>query len=245
MKKIQSICPFFILKKELSDIVWKRKIGHMIKAVLFDMDGTLIDTEKYLTRFWRQAAREHGVEMTAADSCMLRSFASRYASAWFAERFGEQADYWGIRERRKELMKRHIEKNGIEKKPFADETLRILKGQGYLLAVVTATDETRTRQYLTSVGLLKYFDRIICATMVERGKPYPDVYEYACRQIGLAPYECLAVEDAPNGIRSAKKAGCHVVMIPDLTGPDEELKGMIDAEMESLRDLPGFLKGRE
>lgn len=213
----------------------------MIKAVLFDMDGTLIDTEKYLTRFWRQAAREHGVEMTVEDSCALRSFASRYASQWFAERFGREADYWEIRERRKELMSRHLEENGIEKKPFVEETLEKLKKAGYLLAVVTATDEERTRQYLTSTGIIGYFDRLVCATMVERGKPYPDVYEYACQVTGCKPEECLAVEDAPNGIRSARGAGCHVVMVPDLTGADKELAGLIDGDLESLRELPAFL----
>ena len=173
---------------------------------------------------------------------MLRSFASRYASRWFAERFGQEADYRGIRERRKELMSRHLAEHGVEKKPFVDETLKALKEAGYLLAVVTATDEERTRQYLAETGIIDCFDRLVCATMVERGKPYPDVYEYACRQVGCQPEECLAVEDAPNGLKSALGAGCHVVMVPDLTGAGAELEGRIDAELESLRDLPGFLE---
>lgn len=214
----------------------------MIRAVLFDMDGTLIDTEKYLTRFWRQAAREHGVEMTKEDSCVLRSFASRYASVWFRERFGADADYMGIRERRKELMKRHLEENGIEKKPWVDATLQALREAGYLLAVVTATDEERTRQYLTQTGMLPYFDRLVCATMVERGKPYPDVYVYACDQVGCRPSECLAVEDAPNGVRAAAGAGCHVVMVPDLTATDEELRTMLDGELPDLKGLPDFVR---
>lgn len=220
----------------------------MVKAVLFDMDGTLLDTEKYLTKFWRQAARENGVNMTVEDSCALRSFASRYASVWFGERFGKTADYWKVRERRKELMKQHLEAHPVEKKYGADEALTRLRAMGFRLAVVTATDEERTRQYLSEAGLISYFDELVCATMVERGKPYPDVYLYACERMGLRPEECLAVEDAPNGVRSASAAGCRVIMVPDLTGADGDIRELIEAEAERLDKIPELcynLKMRE
>ena len=71
-----------------------------------------------------------------------------------------------------------------------------------------------------------YFDEIISVKEVPRGKPFPDVYLFACEKLGLRPEECLAIEDSPNGIRSAYRAGTRVVMVPDLTGPDEELAGM-------------------
>ena len=131
----------------------------------------------------------------------------------------------------------------MEKKPFVDETLKALKEAGYLLAVVTATDEERTRQYLTETGIIEWFDRLVCATMVERGKPYPDVYEYACRQVGCKPQECLAVEDAPQ--RPSFSSGGPAAMwswCRDLTGAGEELEEKIDGELKNLRDLPGFLE---
>ena len=79
-----------------------------IRAVLFDMDGVLIDTEKYLTRFWRQAAAEAGLLLSLEECYAFRSFAGKYAAPWFAEKYGEQYDYWIIRERRKELMQEHM-----------------------------------------------------------------------------------------------------------------------------------------
>ena len=94
------------------------------------MDGVLIDTEKYLTRFWRQAAEEAGLSLTEEDSYQFRSFASRYAAPWFAKTYGEQYDYWAIRERRKELMSEHLKANGIEKKDGVDEVLCSLREAG-------------------------------------------------------------------------------------------------------------------
>ena len=82
----------------------------------------------------------------------------------------------------------------------------------------------RTERYLKQIGLYSYFDEIISATMVEHGKPAPDIYTFACAQLGLAPEECLAVEDSPNGVMSACRAGCQVAMVPDQTQPDDELK---------------------
>lgn len=206
------------------------------------MDGVLIDTEKYLTRFWRQAAEEAGLSLTEEDSYQFRSFASKYAAPWFAKTYGEQFDYWAIRERRKELMSEHLKANGIEKKDGVDEVLFGLREAGYQTAVVTATDEERTRSYLSEIGILDLFDDIICATMVERGKPFPDVYEYACRKIGRKPEECAAVEDSPNGVRAAAGAGCRVIMVPDLTQPDKELLSVIDEKAESLRDIPPVIR---
>lgn len=213
-----------------------------IEAVLFDMDGVLIDTEKYLTKFWRQAAEEYGLTLTEEDSYLFRSFSSKYAAPWFAETFGAQYDYWAIRERRKELMNEHLKLNGIEKKDGVDEVLHELRSLGVKTAVVTATDEKRARRYLREIGIVDLFDDIICTDMVERGKPFPDIYLYACEKIQRKPEQCIAVEDSPNGVRSASGAGCHVVMVPDLTQPDEELMKSLAARADSLLEIPEILR---
>ena len=79
--------------------------------------------------------------------------------------------------------------------------------------------------------------------MVELGKPAPDIYAYACNELGLSPEETFAVEDSPNGVNSAYSAGCNVIMIPDLTEPDEELRGKLYARLDNLLDIKNlFLK---
>lgn len=213
-----------------------------IEAVLFDMDGVLIDTEKYLTRFWRQAAKEQGLILTEEDSYLFRSFSSKYAAPWFAKTYGEQYDYWTIRERRKELMSEHLKAHGVEKKDGVDEVLQVLRETGVKTAVVTATEEKRARSYLEEIGISDLFDDIICTDMVERGKPFPDIYLYACKKISRKPEQCMAVEDSPNGVRSAAEAGCHVVMVPDLTQPDENLMSSLEAKADSLREIPEILR---
>ena len=99
----------------------------MVKAVIFDMDGVLIDTEKWLNKYWRQAAAEAGYDMTVEDGLAIRSLAAKYAAPFLQERFGADFPYWTIRERRKELMKAHIAANGIDKKPGVDELLDYLR----------------------------------------------------------------------------------------------------------------------
>lgn len=209
----------------------------MIKAVIFDMDGVLIDTEKWLQQYWRQAAAEAGFDMTKEHTLSIRSLAGKYAAPYLQGIFGEKFSYWDIRERRKELMKEHIAQHGIEKKPGVDEVLDYLRSHGIRTAVATATDPVRAKEYLTKIGIYDKFDEVVCATMVENGKPKPDVYLYACKQIGERPEDCIAVEDSPNGVRSAVDAGIRTVMVPDLARPDEETAKIITAEANTLFDL--------
>lgn len=209
----------------------------MVKAVIFDMDGVLIDTEKWLTKYWCQAAGEAGFPMEMKHALAIRSLAGKYAEQYLQGIFGDDFSYWEIRERRKELMREHLKKHGVEKKQGADELLDYLREHKIKTAVATATDMPRTRSYLTEIGIYDKFDEIICASMVENGKPKPDIYLYACKRLGLTAGECIAVEDSPNGVRSASSAGLRTIMVPDLTEPDEEIKKLIAAKAHSLYDV--------
>lgn len=214
----------------------------MIKAVIFDMDGVLIDTEKYLVKYWVQAGREFGFDMKREHGLMIRSLAGKYAGPLLKEIFGDNFDYPAVRQRRKELMAKQLSQTGIEKKPFVDEVLEKLRAMGIKTAVATATDMERAGKYLREIGIFDKFDRIICADMVENGKPQPDIYLYACDQLGEEPSECVAVEDSPNGVLSAYRAGLHTIMVPDLTQPDEDTAGRICAKAENLAEVTEIIR---
>ena len=213
----------------------------MIKTVIFDMDGTLIDTEKYYRIFWPKALAAFGYTMTDEQALCMRSLGRPYGPAKLKEWFGEKIDYYAVRSKRKELMDAYLEGVQIERKPGAVELLNYLQKRGIQTAVATATELSRAEKYLKELGLYEYFDRIISATMVKEGKPSPDIYTYTCQVLSKEPRECIAVEDSPNGVISAYSAGCKVVMVPDQTQPDEELKTMIYACVENLREISRFI----
>lgn len=213
----------------------------MIKAVIFDMDGVIIDTEKHYYAAWQQAAREAGFPFTGEHALMLRSCDANVAAKQMQEIFGKKFDYFAIRERRREIVKDRLTQYGLEKKPGIDEILQILHEKDIKAAVATATPIDRAKEHLEQLNLYHLFDQVVSAKQVEHGKPAPDVYLYACEQIGKKPEECLAVEDSPNGIKAAYRAGCKPVMVPDLTPPEEEIKPMLFACVDSLFAIKDLL----
>ena len=209
----------------------------MIRAVIFDMDGTLIDTEKYYRICWPEALAAFGYHMTDEQALAMRSLGRPFAITRLKEWFGEDFDYHSVRETRKALMEECLDREGIQLKPGVWELLDALQERRITTAVATATDLERTERYLKRVGLDGRFDRLISANMVKEGKPSPDIYLYACGQLGLLPEQCMAVEDSPNGVYAAFRAGCKVVMVPDQTQPYEELQKCLYAKADTLAEI--------
>ncbi len=213
----------------------------MIRAIIFDMDGVLIDTEKYLTKFWCQAANEYGFNMTFENALHIRSLAAPFAEKYLKSELGKNFNYNAVRNRRRQLMNEHLQKNGIKIKKGVKNTLEKIKDKNIKTAVATATNLETTEKYLKEIGIYQFFNKILTASMVLRGKPMPDIYLYACEQLNERPADCIAVEDSPNGIQSAYCAGCNVIMIPDLTPPDKNITEKIYGIINNFEDLINFI----
>lgn len=207
------------------------------KGVIFDMDGVLVDSEQLYMRFWREACAAFGFQLTQEMALSLRSNSPETAIPKFLAWFGESADYHVIRGLRRKLMADFIDRNGVELKPGAAETVDYLKQKGIKIALATASPVKRAKHYLEPHGLFDKLDAVVSGASIARSKPAPDIYLTAAGELGLSPYKCIAVEDSPAGVISAKTAGCFTVMVPDLTQPEEEIWPNIDFLAHDLNDL--------
>ena len=218
--------------------------NNIIKGAVFDMDGLMIDTEKLYLLYWKKAAADFGYDMKDEHVYAIRSLARKYSIPMLKSFFGEDFPTEEVRARRTELINAHIEKNGIDLKKGLFELLNWLKDHGVKLAVATATPRERATLYLRKINALDLFDTVVCGDMIANGKPDPDIYLTAARELDLPPEQCAAFEDSPNGIKAAHAAGCHAIMIPDMTPPDDELTPLLSAVYPDLAQAISYFEGR-
>lgn len=216
-----------------------------LKGAIFDMDGLLIDTEKLYLRYWKQSAADFGYDMRDEHVYAIRSLARKYSIPKLKGFFGEDFPTEEVRAHRTELINAHIAEHGIDLKKGLFELLDYLRDKGVRLAVATATPRERTLKYLEKIGAADRFDAVVCGDMVTSGKPDPEIYLTAARELGLPPENCAAFEDSPNGLKAARAAGCQVIMIPDMTQPQPEDEPFYDAVYSSLDEAKDFFERRE
>lgn len=214
----------------------------MIDGLIFDMDGVLLDTEKIYFLCWKQSAEEFGFSLPDEVALSLRSCCPRYAAPHLQRILGASFDYFAVRARRRELVSAYIAANGIETKPGILETLHYCEKENIVTVVATATARALALERLEMVGLSEKFSFVVGGDDVATGKPAPDIYRKAVATIGKRAGECVAAEDSPNGIVAAFAAGCHVVMVPDLTPPQLFYQPLLCGIVQSLVDLPQWLE---
>lgn len=214
----------------------------MIKAVVFDMDGLMFDTERLALPTWQRIASEMGYEMSAAF--VMDMFGRNVAeiSKDIKRVYGEEFDTelgWKLR---KQYVTEWIEEHGVPLKPGLKELLQYIRSKNLKTAIATSTDLHLVEHYLDLASLSCYFDGIVTGQMVQKGKPAPDIYQKAAQMLSIDPKDCLALEDAFAGVRSAKAAGMRVIMIPDMVAPTEEIKKVCTKECEDLFGVIEYIR---
>ena len=215
----------------------------MITTVIFDMDGTLVDSEPVSSKAWHVTAERMGVDIPAS---MLESFLGRNAVSVEEE----LAVQLGGLERAREAFRIHAEAfdelapSMIKLKPFAREAIEALRAVGLKIGLATSTGRERAMVRLSRFDLQGAFDSITCGDDgFEHGKPAPDIFLLAAERLGSVPEDCAVVEDSFNGVRAGHAAGMHVFMVPDMMQPTAEAAGMCEAVLPSLAELPDAVAG--
>jgi HAD superfamily hydrolase (TIGR01509 family) len=194
-----------------------------VEAVLFDMDGLLVDTEAVYIEAYHAAAKTFGVEMSMALCHAMIGVPRMECETMIQEHFGPafQVDRFQLcfREHAERLMAQEV-----PVKPGARELLVWLGKRGLPLAVATSSRPTTVERHLSRAGLLGHFKAIATRYDVERPKPHPDVYLEAARRLGAAPERCIAFEDSNIGLAAAHAAGTMAIMVPDILPPSDEVR---------------------
>ncbi len=218
----------------------------MIKAVIFDLDGVLIDSEKLHYITWKKAFMEKGAELpleeyrehyfgiTATD--IVKQFAERRNMPLSSEELKELAY-------RKNVHYRELVAKELEPVKGAPELLEKLKKANFMIALATSTTRKNLQAVMKKTGLGRYMDSMVCAQDITKGKPDPEIFLKAASNIREKPENCLVIEDAPLGINAAKRAGMKCIAVatthktPELANADMVVKDLSQLTVEKIRGL--------
>ena len=161
------------------------------------------------------------------------------------EAYGADFDYEVFRREASDWFWKYLEENGLPVKEGVRELLNWLKEQGWRIGLASSTRRSSVISHLEQAGIKDFFEEIITGDMVEHSKPLPDIYLLACRKLMVDPAETYAIEDSPNGIRSAYRAGMKPIMVPDLLSPDGEMEQLSTCIFSGLLDVLDYFRSQE
>ncbi len=212
------------------------------KAVVFDMDGVIFDSEKLVVECWVETANKYGIpdiEMLCKRCLGLNRVATRDV---YLQHYGEDFPYDTYKQEMSELYHKRAREGALVMKPGVVEILTFLREEGVKTALASSTREEVVRWELSYAGIIDFFDEIVCGDMVSRSKPDPEIFLKACELLGVEPNEAFAIEDSYNGIRAAHAGGLRSIMVPDLAEPTAEMEELSEIIVPSLLEAMEYIQ---
>jgi len=186
----------------------------MIKAILFDLDGTLIDSESFHLDCWNEVLSPMNIQLTHEEWLEHHAGVPMPVNAGrLIEKYELAISHEDLVKKREHVTITRLQTHDMGLMPFALEALGLLTAKGLTLALVTGSPRQDVEAIFAKNGLSRFFKTIVTRTEVVNSKPHPESYELCCRQLGLSVDHCIAIEDTANGVKSAKAAGlvCYAV----------------------------------
>jgi len=215
-----------------------------ITAVVFDMDGLMLDTEPLYKAAWQQGCAELGFDL---DESSYSTFIGRRTvdcERELVKRFGLGFPMPRFRTRCAELWRLSAQTRGISTKPGLLALLEFVEAQGLARAIATSSDAADAAFSLRRAGLSGRFETVVTGDQIAHSKPAPDIYLEAARRLGRHPSECVALEDSDAGIIAARAAGMVTLCVPDAKPPSEAAARAASHVLGSLDEALGWIRAR-
>jgi len=217
----------------------------LFSAVIFDMDGLILDSERPMIAALKRAVASFGRTLPDADAHRFVGRSSTACSRLIAELFGQDFPVTDVFALSYDYYDQIMRTEGIPLKPGVLELLTFLEQQNIPRAVATSTGHSRACEQLKKLEILQKFEFVMGGNQVSRGKPAPDIYRETALNLGLKPELCLALEDSAVGIQAACAAGCYAIWVPDMAPPPAELRHLARHIYNSLFDVLEMLNGNQ
>ena len=211
------------------------------KAVIFDMDGVIFDTERVYLEIWQSVFEKYGYKMTKALYITVMGTGRKNVIKTFLENFGDDLPIEKMYEEKDNQLFYIIENQGIPLKKGVKELFSMLKEKNYKIALATSAKRDRVEKQIKDKWLKESFDAIVCGDDVEKGKPSPDIFLKAAKEIDVEAKDCFVVEDSPAGIKAAFSGGMKGIHVEDLKVADEDILKYCQKSFKDLQEVKKYL----